>query len=184
MTPPPSRPPSAASAQPTDILYRRDWVDRLFVLGIFGKGIDGLGEVVGGMLLLVLGPVRTRTLIRVLTQDELSEDPHDVLANWLARFADGLNVDALTFGAVYLLAHGVVKLILVIALLGDRLWAYPWMIAVLLAFIAYQVYRLVTSPTAGMLALTIFDLVVTVLTGVEYRRHRSRRRPERPADAM
>jgi uncharacterized membrane protein len=49
------------------------------------------------------------------------------------------------------------------------------MITVLLAFIAYQVYRMMTSPTAGMLALTIFDLVVTVLTVIEYRRHRARR---------
>jgi hypothetical protein len=28
------------------------------------------------------------------------------------------------------------------------------MITVLLAFIAYQVYRMITSPTAGMLALS------------------------------
>ena len=49
------------------------------------------------------------------------------------------------------------------------------MITVLLAFIAYQVYWLITSPTAGMLILTIFDLVVTVLTVIEYHRHRTRR---------
>jgi uncharacterized membrane protein len=174
MTTPPPRRRGASSAQHVDILRPRDWVDRLFVLGIVGKGVDALGEIVGGLLLLVLRPVQIRTLIRVLTQDELSEDPHDVLANWLTRFADSLNVDALTFGAVYLLAHGVVKLVLVIALLRNRLWAYPWMITVLLAFIAYQVYRLITSPTAGMMILTIFDLVVTVLTVIEYRRHRAR----------
>ena len=165
--------PGPASAPHVDIFHPRDWVDRLFVLGIFGKGVDALGEIVGGLLLLVLRPVQIRTLIRVLTQDELSEDPHDVVANWLTRFADSLNVDALTFGAVYLLAHGIVKLVLVIALLRNRLWAYPWMIAVLLAFIAYQVYRIVTSPSAGMIGLTIFDIVVTVLTVIEYRRHQT-----------
>jgi uncharacterized membrane protein len=156
------------------MLHPRDWVDRLFVLGILGKGVDGLGEIVGGILVLVVRPVQIRTLIRVLTQDELSEDPHDVLANWLMRSADRINVDTLTFGAIYLLAHGVVKLVLVIALLRNRLWAYPWMIAVLLAFIAYQVYRIITFPTAGMVALTVFDVVVTVLTVIEYRRHRLR----------
>ena len=168
--------PSAAPAQHVDNLHPRDWVDRLFVLGLVGKGVDALAEIVGGLLLLlILRPVQIRTLIRVLTQDELSEDPHDVLANWLTRFADSLNVDALTFGAVYLLAHGMVKLVLVVALLRNRLWAYPWMITVLLVFIAYQVYRLITSPTAGMLILTMFDIVVTVLTVIEYRRHRTRR---------
>jgi uncharacterized membrane protein len=29
------------------------------------------------------------------------------------------------FGAVYLLAHGLVKVILAAALLKNRLWAYP-----------------------------------------------------------
>jgi uncharacterized membrane protein len=169
---PPS--PGAASAQHVGIFHPRDWVDRLFLFGIVGKGVDALGEIIGGVLLLVVRPVQIRTLIRVLTQDELSEDPHDILANWLTRFADGIDVDALSFGAVYLLAHGMVKLVLVIALLRNRLWAYPWMISVLLVFIAYQVYRLIRSPTAGMMALTIFDLVVTVLTVIEYRRHQAR----------
>lgn len=164
----------AASVPHFDIFHPRDWVDRLFVVGLIGKGADAVGEIIAGILLLILRPVQIRTLIRVLTQDELSEDPHDVLANWLTRFADRIDVDTLTFGAVYLLAHGLVKLVLVVALLRNRLWAYPWMIAVLLAFIAYQVYRLITSPTAGMMALTIFDVVVTVLTVIEYRRHRSR----------
>ena len=177
---PPVPTPGPRALQHVDILHPRDWVDRLFLIGVVGKGLDALAEVAGGLLLLlVLRPVQIRTVVRVLTQDELSEDPHDVLANWLTRFADRLNVDALTFGAVYLLAHGLVKLVLVIALLTNRLWAYPWMITVLLVFIAYQVYRLITSPSAGMLILTIFDLVVTVLTVIEYRRHRVRRRPGR-----
>jgi uncharacterized membrane protein len=36
-----------------------------------------------------------------------------------------------TSGAVYLLAHGLVKVILVAALLKNQLWAYPWTIAFL-----------------------------------------------------
>ena len=35
------------------------------------------------------------------------------------------------FGAVYLLTHGLVKVVLVVALLLNKLWAYPWMIGVL-----------------------------------------------------
>ena len=171
-TPPPDTP--GASAQHADIVPEQDWVDRLFVLGIIGKGLDALGEVIGGILLVVVRPTQISTFIRVLTQDELSEDPHEVLATWLTRFADRINVDTLTFGAVYLLAHGIVKAVLVIALLRNRLWAYPWMIAVLLTFIGYQVYRIIRSPTAGMVALTVFDLLVTVLTVIEYRRQRRR----------
>jgi len=171
-TPPPDTP--GASAQHADIVPEQDWVDRLFVLGIIGKGLDALGEVIGGILLVVVRPSQLSSFIEVLTQDELSEDPHEVLATWLTRFADRINVDTLTFGAVYLLAHGIVKAVLVIALLRNRLWAYPWMIAVLLTFIGYQVDRIIRSPTAGMVALTVFDLLVTVLTVIEYRRQRRR----------
>jgi uncharacterized membrane protein len=171
-TPPPD--PPGASAQHADIVRQQDWVDRLFVLGIIGKGLDALGEVIGGILLLVVRPSRISSFIRVLTQDELSEDPHEVLAQWLTRFADRINVEALTFGAIYLLAHGIVKAVLAVALLRNQLWAYPWMIAVLLTFIGYQVYRIIRSPTAGMIALTVFDLLVTVLTVIEYRRQRGR----------
>lgn len=67
------------------------------------------------------------------------------------------------YGAVYLLAHGIIKVALVMALLLNKLWAYPWMI-VLAVFIAYQAYRIVLSPSVGLLALTVFDLVIIALT--------------------
>src|SRR6266571_5618426 len=53
-----------------------------------------------------------------------------------------------------------VKIVLVTALLRNKLWAYPWMIAFLIAFIAYQVYRMTFAPSVGLVALTIFDAFV------------------------
>ena len=44
-----------------------------------------------------------------------------------------------------------VKVTLVIALLRNKLWAYPWMIAVLVASIAYQVYLIILRPSSGWL---------------------------------
>jgi uncharacterized membrane protein len=63
-----------------------------------------------------------------------------------------------------------VKVTLVIALLRNKLWAYPWMIAVLLAFIAYQVSVIVLGPSPGLVALTVFDVLIVVLTWREYRK--------------
>jgi uncharacterized membrane protein len=79
---------------------------------------------------------------------------------------------AVIFGAIYLLLHGAVKVVLVIALLLNKLWAYPWMIIVLLIFIGYQLYRIALQPSVGMVALTIFDAVIVALTWREYRRQR------------
>ncbi len=75
---------------------------------------------------------------------------------------------AVLFGAMYLLTHGLVKVVLVVALLLNKLWAYPWMIGVLLLFIGYQLYRIVLQPSAGLVALTVFDGLIVVLTWREY----------------
>lgn len=152
----------------------QNWWDRAFEVGIIGKGLNGATEVVGGLLLVFLGPDRIHRLLVALTQGELSEDPKDVVATHLLHTANGLTGPAVLFGAAYLLAHGVVKVVLVVALLRNKIWAYPWMIVVLLLFIAYQLYRIALHPTAGLVALTLFDLVIVALTWREYgqRRHR------------
>jgi uncharacterized membrane protein len=73
------------------------------------------------------------------------------------------------FAAIYLLSHGVAKVVLVVAVLRDQTWAYPGMIGLLLAFIVYQVYRLALDPTVGLALLTLFDAFVVVLTWKEYK---------------
>jgi uncharacterized membrane protein len=85
------------------------------------------------------------------------------------------------FGAVYLLLHGAVKVVLVIALLLNKLWAYPCMIVVLLIFIGYQLYRIALDPSAGLIALTIFDAMIVTLTWREYRRQRRIPRDRSPS---
>ena len=64
------------------------------------------------------------------------------------------------------------KVVLVVALLLNKQWAYPSMIIVLLIFIGYQLYRIALNPSAGLLALTVFDALIVVLTWREYRRQR------------
>jgi uncharacterized membrane protein len=153
----------------------RDWLDWLFEIGIIGKGLDGAAELLGGLLLLWASPDRIRRLAIVLTQGELSEDPHDLIATRILHSANGLTGGAVRFGAIYLLAHGAVKVVLVVALLLDKFWAYPWMIGVLSLFIGYQLYRIALHPSAGLIALTTFDVFVLALTTREYRRRRQHR---------
>ena len=57
--------------------------------------------------------------------------------------------------------------------LRGKLWAYPWLIALLLAFIVYRVYRLTYKPSASLVLLTLFDGSVAWLTWREYRRKRT-----------
>jgi uncharacterized membrane protein len=152
-----------------------DWWDRSFAIGMVLKGLDGAAELLGGLLLLLLDPARIHGFVIRLTQPELAEDPKDFIATHLLHASGTLTGSAVVYAALYLLAHGAVKVVLVAALLKNRLWAYPWMIGVLLAFIAYQLYQFAVSPTAGLVVLTVFDAVIVLLTWHEYGRQRRRR---------
>jgi uncharacterized membrane protein len=84
--------------------------------------------------------------------------------------SDRLSPQSQLFAAAYLLTHGVVKVLLVWALLRKKLRAYPAAIAVFTAFGVYQMYRYVLSPSFSMIALTVLDVIVIVLTWTEYGR--------------
>ncbi|MFF2344734.1 DUF2127 domain-containing protein [Pseudarthrobacter sp. NPDC058119] len=151
-------------------------LDRTFRVSLILKGLDGVLELIGGVLLLLVTPAQINDLVRFLTQHELAQDPNDLVANTLLHLTANLSGSASLFGAVYLLLHGVVKIVLVWAVLRERLWAYPWMIAFLLVFIAYQAYRISVAFTWGMMLLTAFDIFIVWITWREYRLRRSRNR--------
>jgi uncharacterized membrane protein len=153
----------------------RGFLDRFFIVSVSLKGLDGVLELLGGVLLLFVTPAQIVDWVRVLTQHELAEDSHDLLANALVHAAGSLNTAAALFAAAYLLVHGVVKVVLVAAVLRNRVWAYPWMIAFLVLFVIYQIVEMVRRFTWGMFGLTVFDALVIALTVREYRHHRTRR---------
>ena len=109
------------------------------------------------------------------TAEELSEDPHDIIANLIRHGAANLGGSGVAFVAFYVLLHGVVKLAIVVALFAGSRRVYPWAIAALAAFVIFQAYELVTSPSAGVAALTVFDLFIIWLTWREWRRGRELR---------
>jgi uncharacterized membrane protein len=160
-------------------------LDKTFKVSLVLKGLDGILEVIGGILLLVVSPQAIDHLVRVLTAHELSEDPHDLIARYLLHTTAHLNKGITIFGAIYLLSHGIAKIVLVALVLKDKLWAYPWLIALLLAFIGYQLYRITAVHfSAGLTALTVFDAFLVWLTWREYRSKKARRdRTRAPAAA-
>lgn len=145
----------------------------LFFISVVSKGIDGVLEIVGGALLFLVSRVRIHNIARILTQHELSEDPHDVIANYLLTSTRHLSTGAQAFAASYLAWHGLVKVALVAALLLKRPWAYPAAIAAFLLFLAYQLYRYSHTHSPELLVLSVLDVVVIVLTWLEYKRLRT-----------
>ena len=171
-----SKPAADASARPLSPA-----LDKTFKIGLVLKGLDGVLEVIGGILLLFLSPHAIEHIVRMLTAHELREDPHDLIARYLLHTASHITTRTTLFGAIYLLSHGAAKIVLVVLVLLDKLWAYPWLIVLLLAFIAYQLYRITfVHFSVGLAALTVFDAVLVWLTWREYQSKKARR-PARTA---
>src|SRR5919197_2139448 len=141
-----------------------------FQIGVILKGLNGLLELIGGVLLLIFPPSAIERFVVGLTHNALSQDPNDFVATHLRAAAQQLSVHAQLFAAIYLLAHGIIKAVLVYALIHDKLWAFPWAIGVFTAFGIYQVYRYFVEPSGWLIALTVLDVFVILLAWAEWRR--------------
>ncbi|HET7637374.1 MAG TPA: DUF2127 domain-containing protein [Ktedonobacteraceae bacterium] len=159
----------------TGMVTRHSLLDRIFDISLILKGLDGVLELVGGVLLLVVSPKQLTSIVILLTQHELSQDPKDFIATHLLAYVHMLSASVIMFAAAYLLVHGIVKIVLVVAVLKGQLWAYPWLIGFLVIFILYQIYRLILHVSVGLIALTLFDCFIVFLTVLEYRKHLQQR---------
>lgn len=144
-------------------------VHKIFQIGILLKGAHALIECLGGIALALISTNTIRAFVNWVTQEELIENPHDFIAGHLSAFAQNFSIETKHFYAFYLLGHGVVKLALVIGLLKGKLWSYPASLIVLGLFIVYQLYRFSYTHGAGLIVLTILDVVVMGLIWHEYR---------------
>jgi uncharacterized membrane protein len=151
-------------------------IDGVFRLSVLIKGLDGLLETLGGILLLVIPLQGLSDAAQWAAAWAVVQDPDGMLATSLLGITTNLTAVTAVLAALYLLAHGVVKLFLVWAVLKDKLWAFPLMIVFLLGFVGYQSYEIGRHLSWGLVALTAFDLVVIVLTLVEFRKRLQLRR--------
>ena len=146
---------------------------RWFEIGIFVKGINGLLEIGGGIFLFFVRPETVRHIITVVTFHELSEDPNDIVANYLMNIARNFSIHTKFFGTIYLLSHGLIKIFLVVSLWKRKLWAYPSAMIVFSLFIMYQMYRYTVSHSVELIILTILDIIIIILTWLEFKRLKS-----------
>jgi uncharacterized membrane protein len=144
-------------------------VHQIFVVSVLFKGAHALIEIVGGVALYMVSTQAIVSAINRFSRDQLIEDPDDWVGTHLLDFARHFSVAEHNFYAFYLLSHGLIKSVLVIGLLREKLWAYPASFVVFGAFILYQLYRYSFTGDVGLILLSIFDLFVIYLAAHEYR---------------
>ncbi len=148
-------------------------IHKSFQFGMIAKGVDGVLEIVGGIILSAIGPQKVIQTLMWFLQLELSKDPNDPLANGLLHFAHSFVADKF-FAISFLISHGIIKIFLVTSLIKQKLWAYPIAILVFVAFIIYQSYIYLLDPTVGLFVITILDVLIIFLTWAEYSNQKSK----------
>ncbi|WP_297343947.1 DUF2127 domain-containing protein [Amnibacterium sp.] len=162
---------------------RRSLFDRVYGFTIALKGLDGVIELVAGLLLL-LAPNAIRWGLEggAAEAQERFTPFRGFLADELLR-ADQVVAAGVAVLAVVLLVHGVVKVVTVYCLLRRILAAYPWAVLVLVGLLIWQSAVLATAPSAGSAVLAALDVVVLALVAREWRVLAiERRRPVSPEE--
>jgi uncharacterized membrane protein len=149
-------------------LEARRILHRFFELGILIKGVDGGLELVGGLLLVFLSPAAINRVMFFFVEGELKEDPTDLVANLLLHTTRSA-IEAKVPASVFLIVHGIVKLVLVGGLATNRLWSYPAAILVFAGLTMYQLYQLNQQYSLFLEIVTILDVIVILLVIAEYR---------------
>jgi uncharacterized membrane protein len=151
--------------QPTSLF------DKVFEGGIILKGASGAIEFLTGLLLLFVSPTAIHHFLVLLTQRELIEDPHDKIANFLLHHSQHVGSGSRAFIIAYLWIHAVIKLIAVIGIIRNQLWAYPFALITLGLLMIYQLYMIFfVRATIAMVLLTVFDVFILWLIWREYGR--------------
>ncbi len=145
---------------------REKGIHEAFEISIVLKGIGAALETLLGLVLLYSSSVID--VVHALVVNELLDDPDGFLATHFSTLL-APSPETQHFGGLYLLSHGIVKLVLVVGLLRDKLWAYPASLAVFALFIVYQTDRYFQTHSPWLLLLTVVDLVVMWLVWHEYR---------------
>ena len=146
-----------------------------FQVGLILKGLFAISEIIGGIAIIFLNPDKVNQLISVITKNELIEDPNDIFMNFLLSHIHAFSVNSQQFAIIYLLAHGIIKLVVICLLWAKKTWAYPLSIIVFTGFIVYQMYHYTSSHSVMLLVLTAVDIIMIALTIIEYRNMRSKK---------
>jgi|ERR1043166_235596 uncharacterized membrane protein len=148
---------------------RRSLLHLAYLGAILIKGLDGLIETAAGLFIAVYGSEKIYQLAVWATAPEIERHPDSQALHAIRSGAYGMAHGSHRFAIVYLLAHGILKLALVINLLIGNMWIFPASLAVLLGFIAFMAAKLAAHWSAWLFAFAIFDALTVLLIANEWR---------------
>ncbi len=142
-------------------------IRKIFTISLWLKALGAMLEIIFGFLFLFTSGISD--LVNFFVKNELIEDPTDFLATHIQALLPIFSLHIQLFTAFYLLSHGVIRIILVLALLRNKTWAYPTSLIFLSLLIIYQSIRISITHSIFLFLLTLFDMFVLWLIYHEYK---------------
>ena len=157
-------------------------LDQSFQAAISIKGFDAALECIGGVLIWFFKPTSLNGFFRFASMHDLPGKYDEIIVAHLFHWTQTLANGGKTFASVYLITHGLTKLLLLAGLWMNKLWAYPLTIVVFGIFCVYQMHRYTRTHSIFLVLLTIFDLILMYLTWREYLKKKQERAESQKAE--
>lgn len=142
---------------------------QFFLGSVLLKGAISLAEIVAGILFFFVTPQEVIDFILSISILILPATLQGVTQSILNAVGHELMIVSATIIGLYLLTRGLIKFLLIWAMLKNILWAYPWSLAVLGLFVLSQLYQIAMTQSLLIIGVTLFDLVVMYFIWREYR---------------
>ncbi|MDN5275075.1 MAG: hypothetical protein JWP06_976 [Candidatus Saccharibacteria bacterium] len=141
-------------------------LDTFFEGGLIIKGLTGIVEFISAIILIAV----PESLANSIATSAVSILPNGFITTTILNSEHSLWTGQHTFAIAFLLVHAGVKFVIVIGLLRNHRWAYPFSIVTLAAMIAYQTYDIAHKFSILMVIITIFDVFIIWLVYREYKK--------------
>lgn len=139
-----------------------------FWVSVVLKGLISVAEVAGGIVILFIPTDILTALAQSFFDTGILGDPNGFLAMRFMQTLGEFTSATQTFVAIYLLVRGLIKSLVLGAVISNKLWAYPASLMVLGALVAFQAYQILSTHSLVVTCITIFDLVVMYFVYCEY----------------
>lgn len=149
---------------------RTGLLHKAYLITIIIKGLFGLLEFCGGVIIAIFGPQRLYGLVLRIIAPELYEGGHFRTAQLALHGAAALAQTRGHFVIFYLFVHGTLKMTITAVLLRGRgRWVFPVAVVILLGFIAFFGFDLSKRWSIWVLGLALFDTATLALVANEWR---------------
>ncbi|MDB5183970.1 MAG: hypothetical protein JWO07_651 [Candidatus Saccharibacteria bacterium] len=150
-------------------------LDTLFEGGLIIKGLTGIAEFVAAIVLIAI----PESFANSIATNIASILPKGFIANMILDSVHSLWNGQHIFAIAFLLVHAGVKFVIVIGLLRNQRWAYPFSLVALAIMITYQSYDILHKFSALMFIITVFDVFIIWIVYREYKKL-----PSGPTEAL